>query len=77
VQPPDVRYARTREREHRSVALRFNDRAAMYSRRSFDYCVLSSEEGKPCMVSELPDQDGGIDDVGEDDRDGAIRSEGA
>ncbi len=28
------------------------------------------------MVSQPPDQDGGVDDVGEDDRDGAVRCEG-
>ena len=61
-----------REREHRSVALRLDDGAAVRHRCLIDEGVVASEEVEPCVVADAAEQDGRVHDVGEHDRHGPL-----
>src|SRR5262245_63898230 len=63
------------EREHRSVALSIDDRAVMRRSLLLDGGMVLSQKTNPVLVAETSEQDRGVDDVGEDDRHGSIRSE--
>src|SRR5262249_61966222 len=64
-----------RERKHRAVSLRLDDCAAVGCRELTDQRVMAAQHISPGQVAEARREDSRIDDVGEDDRDGAVHRE--
>ena len=68
--------SRARKRKHRTVTLRFYDRAVVISRDVADDRFVASEDIAPSVVAKARGEDGRVDDVCEDDRHGPVNREG-